>query len=90
MTHTPPVPPGNQSPYPIQPPPQPHSDPDPAAIVATPARDEERIGRGAAIAGAVGLGAALVAIGAALLRREAAANPRRGKGKGKRGKNARR
>jgi hypothetical protein len=83
MTHSPPVPPGNQSPYPIQEPPHPPSPPSPPSPPtakdegwATPASHGWSLGR--TLGAAAGIGAIAIGVAAVLFPREA---PAKGKGK---------
>lgn len=90
MTHSPPVPPGNQSPYPLNEPPHAHAGPPPSAQIAkTPeprSSDSDGVKLGAGAIGAiVGIGAMAFAAGAYLFRDKVHAKPKRAKGKGKRG-----
>ncbi len=85
MSHSPPVPPGNQSPFPRHEPPHPHAA-EPtvtrAPQDAPPARTASPLG----LAAVIGVGAIAALVGALFLRAEAAkAKPRARKGGGKRG-----
>jgi len=67
MTHTPPVPAGNQSPYPLQTPPKPHTEHapppgDPRVAATPPAGKSPNMGL-IALAAGLGLGLAAVAGG---------------------------
>ncbi|QNA85220.1 hypothetical protein G4G27_15345 [Sphingomonas sp. So64.6b] len=61
MTHSPPIPPHNQSPYPLQEPPHEHHEPLPEAAAAeeTPAISTRALGIGAV----VGIGSAAIVAG---------------------------
>jgi hypothetical protein len=81
MTHSPPVPPGNQSPYPLQEPPHPPSPPSPPTAKdegwASPSPKRGwSVGR--IVGAAAGVGAIAIGIAAVLFPREA---PAKGKGK---------
>ncbi|MDP1027841.1 hypothetical protein Q5H91_11495 [Sphingomonas sp. KR1UV-12] len=76
MSHSPPVPPGNQSPFPREEPPHP-----PAPAKAKPPRDEQRAPEGnrliVPLVAAVGIGALATLAGAFFLRSKKADKPRR-------------
>jgi hypothetical protein len=89
MSHSPPVPPGNQSPYPRVEPPHEHRDaPVTTATASSPpvdrASSERRIRTGIAAALGIGAVAALVAGIVAARRQPPAPPPRRRKSKKKR------
>jgi hypothetical protein len=71
MTHTPPVPPGNTSPYPIQEPPHPPAPPvstKPAEEWAEPAKRGWSIGK--IVGAAAGVGAIAIGVAAVLFPRD--------------------
>lgn len=78
MTHSPPVPPGNKSIYPITEPAHVNDGPPPAAKVAkTPVvTKSEQPARAVGVGAIVGIGALALAAGAYLFRGKAAATPR--------------
>ncbi len=91
MTHTPPVPPGNQSPYPIQEPPHPPAPPAPPVASSSSSSDAPDSSEGWAtpeaargwslgriVGAAAGIGAVAIGVAAVLFPREA---PAKGKAK---------
>lgn len=80
MTHSPPVPPANQSPYPIAEPPHPHPPEPPVTAVAKNApADELRVSPGLIIGAVTAIAAVAAGVTALLLHRreKPAAKPRR-------------
>lgn len=83
MTHTPPVPPANTSPYPIQEPPHPPSPPAPPQRKTEEWAEPERRGWsvGRIIGAAAGVGAIAIGVAAVLFPREDKPEPKKKKRK---------
>ncbi len=77
MTHTPPVPPGNQSPYPIQEPPHPPSPPKATEEWAEPASGGWSLGK--IVGAAAGIGAIAIGVAAVLFPRDGKPQPKKKK-----------